>query len=184
MLRLDPCNDWLEGVRRVASPNCDARPAGCEVDLVIVHGISLPEGVFGTPHVEALFCNRLDPGAHPSFAEIAPLRVSAHAFIRRGGEIVQFVPFRMRAWHAGRSCHQGRSECNDYSIGIELEGCDEQPYEDRQYERLAELLGVLMRAWPGITAERVVGHCHVAPGRKTDPGPHFDWGRLAGVGQG
>jgi len=180
MLRLDHRRAWLEGARRVPSPNCDARPAGCEVDLVVVHGISLPEGVFGTPHVEALFCNRLDPAAHSSFAEIAPLRVSAHVFIRRDGEIVQFVPFHMRAWHAGRSRFAGRSECNDFSIGIELEGCDDVAYEDRQYDRLAELVQVLMGAWPGITPERVVGHCHVAPGRKTDPGPCFDWGRLRG----
>jgi AmpD protein len=143
-----------------------------------VHGISLPEGEFDTPHVEALFCNRLDEGAHPSFAEIALLRVSAHVLIRRDGEPVQFVPFTRRAWHAGRSVHRGRENCNDFSIGIELEGSDFQPYEDCQYLQLAALSEALMATWPEIRTETIVGHCDIAPGRKTDPGPWFEWDKL------
>ena len=176
-MRLDRQQAWLEGVERVPSPNHDPRPAGCEIDLLIIHGISLPPGEFLTPHVAALFCNRLDPGVHPYFGEIAHLRVSAHALIRRDGSVIQFVAFSERAWHAGASHFAGRSGCNDFSIGIELEGTDEIPYEDAQYERLAELTRVLMAAWPGITTDRIVGHCHVAPGRKTDPGAAFDWHR-------
>ena len=160
------------------SPNADERPPGCFPELIVVHSISLPAGHFGTPHVEALFCNCLDPRAHPGFADIAPLEVSAHVFIRRDGELIQFVPFQRRAWHAGVSRFAGRERCNDFSIGIELEGCDWQPFEDVQYRRLADLATILMSAWPAITADRVVGHCDIAPGRKTDPGPHFDWARL------
>ena len=177
-LTLEAAKGWLDGMRRVSSPNCDERPADCEPELIVVHSISLPEGDFGTPHVEALFCNRLDVAAHPSFHEIAPLRVSAHALIQRDGELTQFVPFTKRAWHAGVSHFQGRDCCNDFSIGIELEGCDWQPFEDCQYRRLASLVRVLMEAWPAIDAERLVGHCDIAPGRKTDPGPHFDWLKL------
>jgi AmpD protein len=177
-MKLDAENAWLQGVRRVPSPNFDDRPPGSRPELVVVHSISLPEGEFGTPHVEALFCNRLKVDAHRSFAEIAPLRVSAHALIERGGDLIQFVPFTKRAWHAGESCFRGRTCCNDFSIGIELEGCDWQPFEDPQYRQLAGLLRLLMTAWPAIDTERVVGHCDIAPGRKTDPGPHFDWTRL------
>ena len=165
-------------MRRVPSPNCDERPAASEPQLIVVHSISLPEGDFGTPHVEALFCNCLDPEAHPSFRDIAPLRVSAHALIRRDGELTQFVPFSKRAWHAGVSCFQGRDCCNDFSIGIELEGCDWQPFEDSQYRCLAGLVRLLMATWPAIGAEHLVGHSDIAPGRKTDPGPCFDWPRL------
>jgi AmpD protein len=146
--------------------------------LIVIHSISLPEGNFGTPHVEALFCNCLDVDAHPSFPEIAALRVSAHALIRRDGGLVQFVPFTRRAWHAGVSCYHGRDCCNDFSIGIELEGCDWQPFEERQYQRLANLVRLLMGAWPAIGAHGLVGHSDIAPGRKTDPGPHFDWRKL------
>lgn len=178
VLRLEDNRDWLAGVRRAPSPNCDERPAGCDVDLLVVHGISLPEGCYGTPHVEALFCNHLDAAADPSFAEIAGLRVSAHLLVRRDGELVQFVPFGLRAWHAGESCFGARTSCNDFSIGIELEGCDVAPYEPVQYRRLAEVARLLMGAWPGITPQRIVGHNDIAPGRKTDPGPHFDWARL------
>ena len=177
-LILDAHNGWLEGVRRVPSPNCDERPAASEPELIVVHSISLPEGNFGTPHVEALFCNCLDTAAHPSFEEIAPLRVSAHALIRRDGELTQFVPFSKRAWHAGVSCFQGRDCCYDFSIGIELEGCDWQPFEDGQYRCLARLVRVLMDTWPAIDAERLVGHSDIAPGRKTDPGPCFHWPKL------
>jgi len=169
---------WLPGARRVPSPHQDARPPGATVDLVVVHGISLPPGRFGGPWVERLFLGRLDPEAHPSFRGLAGLRVSAHLFIRRDGELVQFVPLGRRAWHAGRSCHEGREGCNDFSVGIELEGTDELPYEPVQYQVLAAVCRELMRRFPAVTAQRVVGHCHVAPGRKTDPGPAFDWALL------
>lgn len=177
-MRVEGASGWLAGARRVPSPNRDPRPAGMEPDLVVVHAISLPPGEFGGPWIEHLFTNRLDPGAHPYFAEIAALRVSAHALIRRDGEIVQFVPFHERAWHAGESCWEGREACNDYAIGVELEGCDERPFEPVQYTRLAKLIRALERAYPVLSARRVVGHCDVAPGRKSDPGPHFDWAHL------
>lgn len=177
-LVLNPVNGWLEGVRRVVSPNCDERPAASKPELIVIHSISLPAGEFGTPHVEALFCNCLDAGAHESFTDIAPLRVSAHALIRRDGELIQFVPFDKRAWHAGVSCYAGRACCNDFSIGIELEGCDWLPFEDVQYRRLARLVRLLVNRWPGISADALVGHSDIAPGRKTDPGPHFDWTKL------
>ncbi len=169
---------WLEGARRVMSPNCDDRPAGCEVSLIVVHGISLPPGEFGGSWIDDLFSNRLDHGAHPYFAEIEGLQVSTHVLIRRDGELVQYVPFTRRAWHAGQSCYEGRGACNDYAIGIELEGQDEVPYTDIQYRRLAELVGILRRAFPAIRADAIVGHSDIAPGRKTDPGPAFDWARL------
>ena len=169
---------WLTGARRVPSPNCDERPPGAEPELVVVHGISLPPGEFGGPHIDALFTNTLDPGLHPFFAEIRDLRVSAHLLIRRDGALVQYVPFHRRAWHAGVSRFQGRERCNDFSIGIELEGTDEVPYEAAQYQALARVIRLLAATYPGIGPGRVVGHCHIAPGRKTDPGPAFDWVRL------
>ncbi len=177
-LALDEDSGWLQGVRRVPSPNFDARPAGCRVELVVVHGISLPPGEFGGAHVDALFTNTLDPGAHAYFAEIASLRVSAHLFIDRSGELTQYVPLHRRAWHAGESCFEDRQRCNDFSIGIELEGADHLPYEDIQYQELARVIRMLIHRWPDITAERIVGHSDIAPGRKTDPGPTFDWTRL------
>ena len=177
-LALDEAGAWLDGVRRVPSPNFDARPADAIIDLIVVHGISLPPGHFGTPHVEALFCNRLDPGADPCFASIALLRVSAHAVITRDGATTQYVPFTMRAWHAGVSRFQHRDRCNDFSIGIELEGCDDVPYTTPQYRSLSRLCALLIRRWPAIDVNRIVGHCDIAPGRKTDPGPAFDWVRL------
>ncbi len=177
-LTLDADNAWLQGVHHLPSPNCDERPAGSEPELIVIHSISLPEGHFGSPHVEALFCNCLDVDAHPSFREIAALRVSAHVLIRRDGALIQFVPFTKRAWHAGVSCYDGRDCCNDFSIGIELEGCDWQPFEERQYRRLASLVRLLMAAWPAIGNHRLAGHSDIAPGRKTDPGPHFDWRKL------
>ena len=169
---------WLEGARRVPSPHRDARPPGMAVDAVIVHGISLPPGRFGGPWIDALFTGTLDPAAHPYFRTIAGMRVSAHLLIRRDGTITQYVPFTERAWHAGASSLAGRPRCNDYAIGIELEGADDIPYAPAQYRVLAEVIAVLMHAYPAITPRRVVGHCHVAPGRKTDPGPAFDWARL------
>jgi AmpD protein len=180
-LTLDSHAEWLHGARRVHSPNWDERPPACDPDLIVIHSISLPEGEFGTPHVEALFCNALDGRAHESFPEISELRVSAHAFIGRDGRVVQFVPFSKRAWHAGVSRHAGRDCCNDFSIGIELEGCDWQPFEEVQYRQLATLLRLLMGAWPAIGVDRVIGHSDIAPGRKTDPGPHFDWQKLRGL---
>lgn len=174
-MRLSIENGWLREARRAPSPNCDARPDGATVDLLVVHGISLPPGEFDGPWIEALFCNRLPASRHPYFAAIADLRVSAHALIRRDGEILQFVPFSERAWHAGESAFGGRDCCNDFSIGIELEGADDMPYAAGQYASLASLAQTLMRHFPGITPDRIVGHSDIAPGRKTDPGPAFDW---------
>ena len=172
---------WLSGARRVVSPNCDARPREAALDLIIVHGISLPPGEFGGPWIDDLFLNRLDASAHPYFAEIAHLQVSSHLLIRRTGELVQYVPFHLRAWHAGRSCYAGREACNDFSIGIELEGTDETPYTDAQYTRLAEVIKSLQHAYPSLSPTAVTGHSDVAPGRKTDPGPAFEWPRLAAL---
>lgn len=166
----------LASARQVDSPNRDARPPGTSVSLVVIHGISLPPGQFGGDGVERLFTNTLDPAAHPAYPAIAGLRVSAHFFIRRDGEIVQFVSCDDRAWHAGVSAWHGRERCNDYSVGIELEGTDTLPYAPVQYRRLALLLAALNWRYP-IAA--VVGHSDVAPVRKTDPGPAFDWGHLA-----
>lgn len=176
--RLDPQHNWLRPARRLPSPNCDSRPATAQIELLVIHGISLPPGHFGGPNIDALFTNRLDPGAHPHFHDIAALRVSSHALIRRDGELVQYVPFRKRAWHAGLSSFCGRERCNDFSIGVELEGTDDIPYEPVQYERLATLASLVMSVWPTITKARIVGHHYIAPGRKTDPGPVFDWGHL------
>jgi len=168
----------LENTCYLASPNMDERPEGTTVNLIVVHCISLPPGEYGGYWIDDLFTNCLDPGAHEFFPSICGLRVSAHVLIRRDGSVTQYVPFDMRAWHAGESCFQGRSACNDFSIGIELEGTDEQLYEDAQYRRLAGLISLLMDCYPRITPERIVGHCDIAPGRKTDPGPVFDWSRL------
>jgi AmpD protein len=176
--RIHPASGWLEGVRQVPSPNCDARPEGTEVTLLVIHGISLPPNQFGGDEIDRLFTNQLDPAAHPYFREIYQLRVSSHLLIRRDGEVVQYVPFTKRAWHAGESCHQGQMSCNDFSIGIELEGTDDIPYEPIQYEVLQLLIELLRECYPTISAQDIVGHCHIAPGRKTDPGPAFEWARL------
>lgn len=177
-MKVDVTSGWLQGVRRVESPNQDERPTDAAIDLLVIHGISLPPGEFGGGWVDALFSNTLDPQAHPYFQEIADLRVSAHVLIRRDGETVQYVPFHRRAWHAGQSCFEGRVSCNDFSIGVELEGCDDRPYEEAQYAALAELVRALMAAYPGITPQRITGHSDIAPGRKTDPGLAFDWPRF------
>ena len=169
---------WLDGAERCDSPNFDARPKGCAAELVVVHAISLPPDEFGGPGVSQLFTNALDPHAHPYFATICDLRVSAHFFIRRDGRLIQFVSADDRAWHAGTSQWRGRERCNDFSIGIELEGCDTRPFEPLQYERLAALVRVLRANYP---ISEVVGHSDIAPGRKTDPGPFFDWERLRAV---
>ena len=165
----------VRGARQLPSPNCDARPAGAGVELLVVHGISLPPGEFGGPWIDALFTNRLPPQAHPFFEELAGLRVSAHLLVRRDGELVQYVPLDRRAWHAGRSEWRGRPHCNDFSIGIELEGTDAQPYEPVQYQVLARLIADLCRRYPLLSEEQVVGHSDIAPGRKSDPGIAFDW---------
>lgn len=165
-------------VRQVLSPHHDARPAGQQPELVVIHGISLPPGDYGGPGVEQLFTGNLPVDAHPYYAGIAALRVSAHVFIRRDGELVQCVPLHRRAWHAGVSTFAGRSACNDFSIGIELEGSDDEAYADAQYEVLLALLQLLQQAWPVLQGPRLVGHSDIAPGRKTDPGPAFDWQRL------
>lgn len=175
---VDPLRGRLREARWVPSPNFDERPAGALIDAVIVHGISLPPGEFGGPWIEYLFTNRLDPAAHPYFRDIAHLRVSSHLLIRRRGELIQYVGFNQRAWHAGASCLEGRERCNDFSIGIELEGTDDLPYEDAQYRQLGQVLQALMRTYPAIVPARIVGHCDVAPGRKSDPGQAFDWPRL------
>ena len=166
---------WLQGVRRVPSPNLDARAAGTTIDTIVIHGISLPPKVYGGPYIEHLFTNKLDCNAHPYFLEISNLRVSAHLLIDRAGQITQFVPFTARARHAGASVLEGRPDCNEYSIGIELEGCDDEAYAQRQYEMLAKVVRILRQQWPAITPGRIVAHATIAPGRKTDPGPAFDW---------
>lgn len=179
-MRIDPSSHLLAGVRYVPSPNADDRPGNAAPSLIIIHNISLPPNEFGGPYIEQLFTNRLDLQAHPCFASIVKRRVSAHALIRRDGGVVQFVPFNRRAWHAGVSKYRGRSDCNDFAVGIEMEGTDEIPYEDAQYSVLAVLIDTLRIAYPSLSKHRVVGHADVAPGRKTDPGPAFDWQRLMG----
>jgi AmpD protein len=165
----------LKGARYVASPNCDERPAGAEVSLLVLHSISLPPGEYGGDAIERLFTNRLDPRAHPYFREVYSLKVSSHCLVRRNGELVQFVPLGRRAWHAGASSWRGRSRCNDFSIGIELEGTDDRPFDDAQYEKLALLVTSLRASFP---LRDLAAHSDVAPGRKTDPGAHFDWARF------
>lgn len=167
---------WLDGIRRVPSPNHDERPGKEAPSLIVIHAISLPPAQFGEDHILQLFTRRLDPTAHPYFASISKLRVSAHFLIRRDGETIQFVSCDDRAWHAGVSCWQGRSACNDFSIGIELEGCDELPFEDVQYDRLIALIERLLTHYPIVA---LAGHADIAPQRKTDPGPCFSWQRLA-----
>lgn len=168
----------MPDARQVASPNFDARPPGCEISLVVIHGISLPPGSYGGDEIDRFFTNTLDPDAHPYFSEIAHLQVSSHLLVRRDGELVQYVPLQKRAWHAGESEFDGRCACNDFSIGIELEGQDEEPYTTAQYERLATVIHRLIGAFPALSAERLVGHCDISPRRKTDPGPAFDWALL------
>jgi N-acetyl-anhydromuramoyl-L-alanine amidase len=172
-LQLDR-DGFLKGATFVPSPNCDERPARCAIELLVIHHISLPPGEFGGPGIVALFTNRLDPRAHPDYAPIAGLKVSAHFLIRRDGELIQFVPCSMRAWHAGESLWKGRTRCNDFSVGVELEGTGEVPYTDAQYDRLAALTRALELRY-GIAD--IAGHSDIAPGRKDDPGPSFDWKR-------
>ncbi len=168
----------LVGVDFIESPNANERPAGVEPELIVVHGISLPPNQFGGEAIGQLFTNQLDSNADVYFKEIRALKVSAHLLIRRDGEVVQFVPFHRRAWHAGVSCFKGREGCNDFSIGIELEGTDETCYTASQYERLAGVIKALWQTYPSLSAHEVVGHCDIAPNRKTDPGPYFLWEAL------
>lgn len=169
---------WLQGCKHVPSPNCGQRPVEASVELLVLHNISLPPGEFGGPHIEALFTNQLDPQLHPYFTEVADLKVSAHFLIRRDGEVVQFVATTENAWHAGLSSWRGREKCNDFSIGIELEGTDTHVYTAGQYSALSQLIQACWRAHPKIEPKAIVGHSDIAPGRKTDPGPSFDWHRL------
>ena len=175
VLRVHAATGELRGATQLASPNCDARPPGIVPGLVVVHGISLPPGEFGGPWIDRLFCNTLDPAAHPAFADLEGLRVSSHLLIRRDGKVIQYVPLDRRAWHAGRSRFAGRDNCNDFSVGIELEGTDDGGYTEAQYQQLAALAQRLMQAYPEITPDRIVGHADIAPGRKSDPGAAFDW---------
>lgn len=168
---------WLEEARRVVSPNHDPRPIGTLIDTLVIHNISLPPGQFGGPYVEAFFTNQLDVSIDPFFEQIQDAHVSAHLFLRRDGSVIQFVPFTQRAWHAGESWFDGRSRCNDFSIGIELEGTDVDPYDDRQYAALTTITHAIRSAYPAITPSRIIGHCHIAPHRKSDPGASFDWQR-------
>lgn len=167
---------WLVDADRVPSPNVDERPEGAVADLVVIHNISLPPGRYGTGCVRALFTNSLDPGLHPFLEQVAAARVSAHLLIERDGRVIQFAPFDRRAWHAGASSFEGRSRCNDFSIGIELEGSDFEPFADAQYRALDRVVAALCERYP---VRAVVGHSDIAAGRKTDPGPFFDWDRLA-----
>ncbi|MBT0585545.1 1,6-anhydro-N-acetylmuramyl-L-alanine amidase AmpD [Alteromonas oceanisediminis] len=169
---------WVSGAVRKPSPFADERASSTEPNLLVVHNISLPPGEFGGDDVERLFLGTLDAKKHPFFAEIAHLTVSAHLFIRRDGELIQFVPLTRRAWHAGVSSFQGQVKCNDFSIGIELEGTDVTPYTDTQYEVLTAVTQAIQAAYPAISLGRIVGHNDIAPGRKTDPGASFDWARF------
>jgi len=176
--QVDSVTGMIDPAVRCLSQNQDRRPVGVHPELVVIHSISLPPGEFGGPYIEELFTNQLDPLAHPFFREIEGLKVSSHLLIRRDGKFLQFVPFTRRAWHAGESFFRGRTCCNDFSIGIELEGTDDTSYTDQQYDVLVRVLSAIMAAYPGVTPYGVVGHCDIAPGRKTDPGPYFDWLRL------
>ena len=177
-MNIDSTTGWLRGVRRVVSPNCDERPPDAELGLIVVHGISLPPGQFGNGWIERFFRNDLPTEADPYFETISDIEVSAHMLIGRDGALTQFVPFHKRAWHAGRSEYCGRTSCNDFSVGVELEGTDEIPYATAQYRALTSLIGALRRAYPSLQTAEVVGHNDIAPGRKTDPGSAFDWTEL------
>lgn len=175
---VDTQSGWMLGARRVPSPNFNPRPGGILPELIVVHGISLPPDQFGGPWIDRLFTNTLPPAEHPYFEQIKDLKVSTHLLIRRDGELVQYVSVHDRAWHAGTSSYQGREGCNDFSVGIELEGVDEIPYEPAQYRMLSAAIVELCKAYPSLSPARIAGHSDIAPGRKTDPGPAFDWQRL------
>lgn len=166
---------WLLDARARPSPNCDTRPDPADISLLVIHNISLPPGRFGGAYIDQLFTNTLDAAAHPYFAQIHTLRVSSHLLIDRRGRLTQYVSLGARAWHAGVSTFEGRERCNDFSIGIELEGCDDRPFTQKQYRRLITVTRLLLQAFPRLTPARITGHSAIAPGRKTDPGPYFDW---------
>jgi N-acetyl-anhydromuramoyl-L-alanine amidase len=180
-LTLNTVSGLLDPVFYCPSPHHDARPEGQAIDMIVVHNISLPPGEFGSIAIEDFFSGQLDTSSHPYFASIAHLKVSAHLLIKRSGDVTQFVPFHLRAWHAGESYFQGKSRCNDFSIGIELEGTDDIPYLPAQYQKLVEVINILLQAYPAINKDRIIGHEDIAPGRKTDPGPSFDWHYLRGL---
>ncbi|HEU0198595.1 MAG TPA: 1,6-anhydro-N-acetylmuramyl-L-alanine amidase AmpD [Nevskiaceae bacterium] len=177
-LEIDPATHRLIGVRQLESPHADARPDPADISLLVVHAIALPPETFGGNFVDDLFMGRLDCAAHPYFEGLRGVRVSAHAFVRRDGSVTQFVAFDRRAWHAGESSFDGRSRCNDFSVGVELEGSDTQAFTDAQYISLVRISDALLRRYPQLTPERIAGHADIAPHRKTDPGPHFDWLRF------
>jgi AmpD protein len=180
-MQIDPVTHLLKGADYLPSPNMDDRPEDAEINLLVIHSISLPPGEYGGSSIEQLFTNSLQADAHPYFQQIHQLEVSAHVLIKRDGSLVQFVPFNKRAWHAGESCYQGHERCNDFSIGIELEGTDTGPFEDSQYATLVELVKSLCKHYPLITTQRIAGHSDIAPGRKTDPGSGFDWDKLSAL---
>lgn len=171
-------NHRIDSARQIPSPNVNKRPDPDDVSLIVIHCISLPPGQFGGEFIEQLFCNQLNPNDNPYFQDIYKLQVSAHLLIRRDGELLQFVPFDRRAWHAGVSSFEGRDNCNDFSIGIELEGAESVPYTEAQYRQLADVIRLLFAHYPKITRNRITGHSDIAPTRKTDPGPAFNWRRL------
>ncbi len=176
---MDIQNHWLTGIRHIPSPNYNLRPDERDISLLVIHCISLPPQQFGGDYIEQLFCNRLNPDEHPYFKAIYQLQVSAHLVIHRDGAIVQYVGFNHRAWHAGVSNYQGRENCNDFSIGIELEGTETIPYTPAQYQQLAKVIQLLLRHYPALSRERITGHSDIAPQRKTDPGDSFQWEQLA-----
>ena len=175
---IDRHTGLLRAARQVASPNFDERPSGTVVDLIVVHGISLPPGIYGGPWIDRLFTNSLPPEEHPYFATVAMLKVSSHVLVRRDGTLVQYVPFDKRAWHAGQSNYLGRERCNDFSIGLELEGADTEAYEPAQYRALATTILNLCDTYASLSLDRIAGHSEISPGRKSDPGIAFDWPRL------
>ena len=177
-MHIDVLSGLVTDARQNMSPNYDDRPSETDISLIVIHGISLPPAKFGGHYIDQLFCNQLDPNEHPYFKEIEGLKVSSHLLIRRDGEVVQYVPLHKRAWHAGVSCYESRDCCNDYSIGIELEGEDETPYTEQQYLELSKIIKTLIKNYPDLNEQTIVGHNDIAPGRKTDPGEAFDWSHL------
>ena len=177
-MKIDLSSGIIEGVKQTSSPNFDSRPSGVQPEALIIHSISLPPGQYGGSEIEELFCNKLDCNAHSYFHALKDLKVSAHLLIRRNGEVVQFVSLNERAWHAGESFCLGRENVNNFSIGIELEGCDEDTFEEDQYAALDELFELLIAEYPQIYRSRIFGHSEIAPKRKTDPGPNFEWSRV------
>ena len=175
---IDVISGLVKEARQQPSSNFDIRPNETDITLIVIHGISLPPGKFGKNYIDQLFCNQLNPDEHPYFKEISGLKVSSHLLIRRDGELVQYVPLQKRAWHAGVSSYEGRANCNDFSIGIEMEGADNTPYTDTQYQILSILIKSLIKEYPALNEKTIAGHCDIASGRKTDPGEVFDWERL------